>query len=88
MTWGLIEAFVAWQIREGFSIASTNARLSTVKSYAAFNFEELTLTFWRKKTKEWTTHELTVAAYKTAVSYQPLMPAEGGIFLGSRKGAS
>jgi len=180
MTWGLIEGFVAWQIREGFSIASTNARLSTVKSYAAlavkagsidrqegtligsvkgysrneglnldekrevtrvghkkahavsindeqalllkraeknspaslrnqlimtlllehglraselvsltaesFDFDEQTLTFWRKKTKEWTTHELTVGAYKTAVSYLPLMPAEGQIFLGSRKG--
>jgi len=184
MTWGLIEGFVAWQIREGFSIASTNARLSTVKSYAglavkagsidrhegtligavkgysrneglnldekrevtrvgnkkaqavsindeqalllksagkntpavlhaslrnqlimtlllehglraselvsltaeSFDFDEQTLTFWRKKTKEWTTHELTVGAYKTAVSYQPLMPTEGGIFLGSRKG--
>ena len=52
----------------------------------AFDFEEQTLTFWRKKTKEWTTHELTVGAWKTAVSYQPLMPLEGGIFLGSRKG--
>ena len=180
MTWGLIEGFVAWQIREGFSIASTNARLSTVKSYAAlavkagsidrqegtligavkgysrneglnldekrdvtrvgnkkaqavsisdeqalllksagkntpaslrnglimtlllehglraselvsltadaFDFEEQTLTFWRKKTKEWTTHELTVGAYKTAVDYEALMPIEGGTFLGSRKG--
>ena len=180
VTWGLIEGFVAWQIQEGFSIASTNARLSTVKSYAAlavkagsidrqegtligavkgysrneglnldekrevtrvgnkkaeavsindeqalllksvgknspaslrnqlimtlllehglraselvsltadsFDFDEQTFTFWRKKTKEWTTHELTVGAYKTAVSYQSLMPAEGGIFLGSRKG--
>lgn len=182
MTWGLIEGFVAWQIQEGFSIASTNARLSTVKSYAAlavkagsidrqegtligavkgysrneglnldekrevtrvgnkkaqavsisdeqalllkraekntpaslrnrlimtlllehglraselvslttdaFDFEEQTMTFWRKKTKEWTTHELTVGAHKTAVSYQPLMSTEGGIFLGSRKGGA
>ena len=39
----------------------------------AFDFEEQTLTFWRKKMKEWTTHELTVGAYKTAVSYHPLM---------------
>lgn len=180
VTWGLIEGFIAWQLREGFSIASTNARLSTVKSYAglavkaasidrqegmlitavkgysrneglnldekrpvtrvgnkkaealsinddqasalktsrknspaglrnnlimtlllehglraselvaltadAFDFEEQTMTFWRKKTKEWTTHELTVGAYKTAVSYRHLMPAEGAIFPGSRKG--
>ncbi len=182
VTWGLIEGFIAWQIQEGFSIASTNARLSTVKSYAAlavkagsvdrregvligaikgysrneglnldekrevtrvgnkkaqavsinneqalllktvhkntpaglrnglimtlllehglraselvsltiesFDFKEQTLTFWRKKTKEWTMHELTVEAYKTAVLYQSLMPAEGGIFLSSRKGGA
>ncbi len=38
----------------------------------AFDFEEQILTFWRKKTKEWTTHELTVGTWKTAVSYYNL----------------
>lgn len=35
LTWGIVEAFKAWQVQQGYSIASINARLSTVKTYAA-----------------------------------------------------
>lgn len=34
VTWGLVEAFVKWQLNEGYAIKSINVRLSTVKSYS------------------------------------------------------
>jgi integrase len=34
MTWGLVEAFVKWQLQQGHATASINRRLSTVKTYA------------------------------------------------------
>ena len=34
VTWGLVEGFVRWQIKQGFAIGSINVRLSTVKMYA------------------------------------------------------
>lgn len=34
ITWGLVAAFAAWQLRAGYAIGSINARLSTVKVYA------------------------------------------------------
>jgi integrase len=34
ITWGLVQAFVAWMLREGYSIGSINVRLATVKAYA------------------------------------------------------
>lgn len=34
ITWGLVEAFVKWQLNEGYAIKSINVRLSTVKSYS------------------------------------------------------
>jgi len=34
VTWGLVEAFVKWQLKEGYAIKSINVRLSTVKTYA------------------------------------------------------
>ena len=34
VSWGLVEAFVAWQLQQGYAIGSINVRLSTVKSYA------------------------------------------------------
>lgn len=34
ITWGIVEGFVQWQLREGYAINSVNARLSTVKVYA------------------------------------------------------
>jgi integrase len=34
LTWGIVEAFKAWLIQQGYSIASVNARLSAVKTYA------------------------------------------------------
>ena len=33
VSWGIVSAFVAWQVREGYAIGSINARLSTVKTY-------------------------------------------------------
>lgn len=34
VTWGLVEAFQAWQLRQSYSIGSVNVRVSTVKTYA------------------------------------------------------
>jgi integrase len=34
VTWGLIAAFVEWQLSQGYAIGSINVRLSTVKVYA------------------------------------------------------
>jgi integrase len=34
VTWGLVEAFVKWQLQQGYSVSSVNVRLSTVKTYA------------------------------------------------------
>lgn len=34
VTWGLVEAFVKWQLNEGYAIKSINVHLSTVKTYA------------------------------------------------------
>ena len=32
VTWGLVKAFVNWQLRKGYAIASINCRLSTVRT--------------------------------------------------------
>ena len=34
VTWGIVEAFKEWQLRQGYAIASINGRLSTVRTYA------------------------------------------------------
>ncbi len=34
VTWGLVDGFVQWLLRQGYAISSVNARLSTVKVYA------------------------------------------------------
>ncbi len=34
MTWGLVEGFKRWMLRQGYALGSVNVRLSTVKSYA------------------------------------------------------
>ena len=33
MSWGLVAAFVEWQLQEGYAIGSINVRLATVKTY-------------------------------------------------------
>jgi len=43
VTWGLLEAFVKWQLKEGYAVTSVNVRLSTVKSYAKLAFQSGTL---------------------------------------------
>ena len=180
ISWGLVEGFLAWQLRQGYAVTSANARLSTVRTYcklatkagainkeegmmittvsgysrkeglnldekrdvtrvgdkkamaisisaekaeelkgnhdetpagkrnrliacllldhglrasevvgltkAGFDFDAGTLTFWRKKTKEWTTHKLTADTLVSALGYRNWMPDEGAVFWGSRKG--
>jgi integrase len=34
VTWGLVEGFIRWQLKQGFAVSSVNVRLSTVKGYA------------------------------------------------------
>jgi integrase len=34
VTWGMVDAFVRWMLRQGYAIASVNRKLSTVKCYA------------------------------------------------------
>lgn len=43
ITWGLVESFVQWQLREGYAIPSVNVRLSTLKSYARLALQAGTL---------------------------------------------
>ena len=44
VTWGLVEAFVKWQLNEGYAIKSINVRLSSVKSYARMAMQSGALT--------------------------------------------
>jgi len=39
ITWGLVEAFIKWQLQEGYAVQSVNVRLSTVKTYARLVFQ-------------------------------------------------
>ena len=39
ITWGLVEAFVKWQLQKGYAVPSVNVRLSTVKTYARLAFQ-------------------------------------------------
>ena len=34
VTWGIVDGFVQWLLREGYAVNSVNARLSTVRTYA------------------------------------------------------
>lgn len=34
MTWGLVQGFAIWQLREGYAVSSVNVRLSTINAYA------------------------------------------------------
>jgi integrase len=34
ITWGIVEGFVQWQLKQNYAISSVNARLSTVRIYA------------------------------------------------------
>ena len=34
VTWGLVEAFIKWQLQQGYTVSTINVRLSTVKTYA------------------------------------------------------
>ncbi len=43
ITWGLIDAFVAWQLKQGYAIGITNVRLSTVRKYAGLALQAGTL---------------------------------------------
>ena len=44
LTWGLVEAFVKWQLNEGYAVKSINVRLSTVKTYARMAMQSGALT--------------------------------------------
>jgi integrase len=39
VTWGILQAFVKWQLARGYAIGSVNCRLATVKSYARLAFQ-------------------------------------------------
>jgi integrase len=44
VTWGLVEAFVRWQLNLGYAVASVNVRLSSIKTYARLAMQVGTLT--------------------------------------------
>jgi integrase len=35
VSWGLVEAFIKWQLQQGYAIGSVNIHLSTIKTFAA-----------------------------------------------------
>jgi len=39
VTWGLVAAFVQWQLKQGYAVASVNVHLSTIKTYARLAFQ-------------------------------------------------
>lgn len=43
VTWGLVEAFVKWQINQGYAIQSVNVHLSSIKTYARLAMQAGTL---------------------------------------------
>ncbi len=44
VTWGLVEAFIKWQLREGYAIPSINVHLSSIKTYARLAMQAGTVT--------------------------------------------
>jgi integrase len=44
ITWGLVEAFIKWQLQAGYAIPSINVHLSSVKTYARLAMQAGTLT--------------------------------------------
>lgn len=44
VTWGLVEAFVKWQVQKGYAITSVNVRLSSIKTYSRLAMQVGTLT--------------------------------------------
>ena len=44
ITWGLVEAFVKWQLNEGYAINSINVHLSSIKSYSRLAMQSGTMT--------------------------------------------
>ena len=44
VTWGLVEAFIKWQLNEGYAINSINVHLSTIKTYARMAMQSGALT--------------------------------------------
>ncbi len=44
VTWGLVEAFVKWQLNEGYAIKSINVHLSSIKTYSRLAMQCGTLT--------------------------------------------
>jgi integrase len=44
VTWGIVKAFAAWQIKQGYAVASINGRLSTVRTYAKLAAQAGTIT--------------------------------------------
>lgn len=43
ITWGLVEAFIKWQLKKGYAVPSVNVRLSTVKVYARLAMQSGTM---------------------------------------------
>jgi integrase len=39
ISWGLVEAFIKWQLNEGYAVSTVNVRLSTIKTYARLAFQ-------------------------------------------------
>jgi integrase len=44
VTWGLVEAFIKWELQQGYAIQSINVRLSTLKAYARLAMQAGSLT--------------------------------------------
>jgi len=44
ITWGLVEAFIKWQLQLGYAVSSINVHLSTLKTYARLAMQAGTIT--------------------------------------------
>ena len=44
VTWGIVKAFAAWQLKRGYAVTSVNGRLSTVRTFAKLAAQAGTIT--------------------------------------------
>lgn len=44
VTWGIVKAFAAWQLKQGYAVTSVNGRLSTVRTFAKLAAQAGTIT--------------------------------------------
>jgi integrase len=90
LTWALVEGFRNWMVQEADAVASVNARLSAVKTYAKLAFKAGIISPEEHALIRVQTHQLsadTLRVLHAWVEYGE-MPGAGSLLRGSRKGGA